>query len=389
MNRRLFPGVGLTAVASGALLVQTVAGQAPRPVGPSDGRLAHEFVRVFGLSERADGRVVLVDRGDELLGVADFSAGTVTRIGRIGGGPEEYRFPGRLAPMGGDSLMVADEGNNRLVVLGPDLRIHRVTNGRAPGLQFELSPRAVDQAGRFYAVIPQWMLMGQGAESDSLPVVRFGHGAGRLETIARLKASPLPPPPPRRDRPTFPVLAFAAGDSWAVTSSGRIAIVRGADYRVEWIEPDGRRTIGPPGAWKPIPVTAKDRSDFVRRLMATSGTSGKGGVDRPPGGLSPMSADMMGDKAVAEMVANMRFAPTKAAFTDAPPIIAPDGTLWVERSVPAAAAAIWDQFDAAGRPSASWQLPAGRRLVGVGRGRVYLVTADDDGIERLERYPLP
>ncbi len=121
-------------------------------------------------------------------------------------------------------------------------------------------------------------------------------------------------------------------------------------------------------------------------MLATSGTSGKGGAGRPPGGLSPVTADMMTDRAVAEMVANMTFADTKAAFTDAAPIIAPDGTLWVERSVASGAPSTWDQFDAAGRPTGSWQLPGGRRLVGVGRGRVYAVTTDDDGIERLERY---
>jgi hypothetical protein len=210
-----------------------------------------------------------------------------------------------------------------------------------------------------------------------------------VETIARLEARPEPPPPPRRDRPTFSLLAFAAGDSWVATPSGRLAIVRASAARVEWIEPGGRRVIGPPIRWQPVPVTARDRSDFVRQMLATSGTSDRGGVDRPPGGLGPVSADQMTDQAVAQMVANMTFAKEKAAFTDAAPIVAPDGTLWVERSVAAGARSIWILFDAAGRPSGSWQLPAGRRLVGVGRGRVYLVSADDDGIERLERYAVP
>lgn len=369
-----------------AALLQAVAAPIPRPVGPPDAVLTHEFVRVFALSERPDGRVVLVDRGDEWLAVADFGRKTVTKIGRAGGGPEEYRFPGRLAPMAGDSLMVADDGNNRLVVLGPDLKIHRVANGRAPGLPSELAPRAVDQAGRFYAVIPGWML--QAERPDSLPVVRFIPGAGSMETIGRLKASPQPPPPPRRDRPTFPVYVFAPGDSWAVTPAGRVALVRAADYRVEWIEPNGRRVTGPRVEWKPIRVTAKDRSEFVRRNLITGGTSGKGGADRPPGGLSPVTADMVTDRAVAEMVENMTFADIKPAFTDAAPIIAPDGTLWVERSVAAGAPSTWDQFDAAGRPSGSRQLPAGRRLVGVGRSHIYAVADDEDGIERLERYPL-
>ena len=225
-----------------SFLLQTIAAPMPRPLGPPDAALTHEFVRVFALSERPDGRVVVVDRGDELFAVADFGRKTATPIGQTGGGPEEYRFPGRLAPMPGDSLMVADDGNNRLVVLGPDLKIHRVANGHAPGLPFDLSPRAVDQSGRFYSVIPGWMLE---TESDSFPVIRFVPGAGSMETMAQLRASPRPPPPLRRDRPTFPVYALAPGDSWAVTPAGRVAIVRAADYRVEWIEPNGRRVVGP------------------------------------------------------------------------------------------------------------------------------------------------
>ena len=102
--------------------------------------------------------------------------------------------------MSGDSLIVADDGNNRLAVLGPDLRIHRTANGRAPGIPAELSPRAVDSKGRFYAVIPAWMSITRGIIPDSLPIVRFTPGAGPVETIARIKASPEPPPPPRRDR---------------------------------------------------------------------------------------------------------------------------------------------------------------------------------------------
>lgn len=372
-----------------ASLTQAVAASIPHALGPSDATVSREFVRVFSVSERPDGRIVLVDRGDELLAVVDFGRGTVTRIGRPGGGPEEYRFPGRLAPMAGDSLLLVDEGNNRLAILGPELRIRRTATGSAPGLPVELAPRAVDSRGRFYAVIPGWALSRQGTEADSLPLVRFVPGVGPVETIARLKASPRPPAPPRRDRPTYPVLVFAPADAWAASPTGRVAVVRAADYRVEWIEPDGRRTSGPRVAWKPIPVTATDRSDFIRRALATSGTSSKGGVDRPPGGLSAVPAEEMTDKVVAELVANTTFAETKAAFTDAAPMIAPDGSLWVERSMPADAASVWDLFDAGGRPTASWQLPRGRRLAGVGRGRVYLVATDDDGVERLERYRLP
>jgi hypothetical protein len=66
--------------------------------------------------------------------------------------------------------------------------------------------------------------------------------------------------------------------------------------------------------------------------------------------------------------------------------MAPDGALWVERSVAAGAAPVLDVFDQEGRLVRQVTLPAGRRLVGFGRGVLYAVAADDDGLETLERY---
>ena len=70
------------------------------------------------------------------------------------------------------------------------------------------------------------------------------------------------------------------------------------------------------------------------------------------------------------------------------PLVAIDGTLWVERSGHVGTRATWDVFDAAGRNVRRTTLPAGRRLVALGRASAYLVATDDDGLERLERYAL-
>jgi len=369
--------------------VQAVALPTPRALGPATVVIPRDFVQIMAVAERRDGRLVVVDRGDELVAVVDLTARSVTPIGRVGGGPGEYRFPGRLIPTATDSLILADDGNNRLQLLGPDGRFHRLVPRTTPGLPVELTPRVVGARGQVLAVIPGWVLFGEGQPTDSLPIIRFTPGAAGRETVAKLKATPEPPPPPRRDRPRIPMMIFGAGDAWAATPSGRIAIVRAPDFRIEWIAPDGGRTVGPLIAWKPVPVAALDRTNFARRFLATSGVGGKGGADRPPGSLTAVPADEMTDEAVAALVANSPFATTKPPFTDATPIIAADGTLWLERSVPAGKPAIWDLFDGAGRPVRSWELPAGRRLVAVGRSAVYLVARDADDNERLERYALP
>lgn len=50
---------------------------------------------------------------------------------------------------------------------------------------------------------------------------------------------------------------------------------------------------------------------------------------------------------------------------------------------------MYDVFDRRGRLERRVSLPSPKRVVGVGRRGVYVVSATDEGMEMLERYPLP
>jgi hypothetical protein len=76
-------------------------------------------------------------------------------------------------------------------------------------------------------------------------------------------------------------------------------------------------------------------------------------------------------------------------FLDRALRFAPDGMLWVERTVPADAAPVHDVIDAEGRVSYRVSLPKKTRLVGFGANSAYLVRIDDDDLEYLQRYRLP
>ena len=52
------------------------------------------------------------------------------------------------------------------------------------------------------------------------------------------------------------------------------------------------------------------------------------------------------------------------------------------------AGAVLDVFDGAGRRARQMTLPAGRRVVGVGRGVIYVVVRDADDLETLEKVSL-
>jgi hypothetical protein len=120
--------------------------------------------------------------------------------------------------------------------------------------------------------------------------------------------------------------------------------------------------------------------------MENSGMGGKG-----TGGASvgATPAEFLTDASIRHLVETNRYATTKPPITDRPPLLAPNGELWVERSMPLGAPGNYDLFDRAGKMVRHVVLPAGRRLLVLGRSGVYLTATDEDGVERIERYPYP
>jgi hypothetical protein len=353
------------------------------PLGRADGVLPREFSQIRGVRELRDGRVLVTDWVDEVLLVADLRSGTVRQIGRKGSGPKEYRLPASLLPLPGDSTLLVDQGNERLAVVGPDLSIVRSFSSHREGLTHTVIPRGVDSAGRFYFEIPNWTRPDAGP-NDSVIVARWDPRTGREEPIGRVRAETFRKPG-RRMQPGLPYVIFAPQDEWQVDRGGRVAFVRSADYHVEWRDPAaGRLTRGPATPYRPLAVSAADRTDHVRRFLTSSPIGGRG-----ISGLAATPAAMSSPEAIARMVPNQEFAAVRPPFTDFTPRIAADGTLWVERSVPAGAPRVFDLFDRQGVRRQAVSLPPGRRLLALGARMLYLAAVDDDGVERLERYRLP
>lgn len=353
-------------------------------LGPPTATLAHEFTQLRGVRELPDGRLLVSDRLEPALYVVDLKTGRATRIGREGSGPEEYRLPSTLLPLPGDSTLVADEGNARFMIIGTDLKVHRSLSSQRPGLVYSPWPRATDRQGRLYFQVPAWASGPEGIEDDSVHVARLDLRTGKLDTLARARRPTEP-----RVKYGLPYVGFAPQDVWQATPDGRIALVRSKDYHIEWREPDGRITRGPAVAWTAVPVTERDRVDYMRTFLENSGVGGRGSGGTNPTGISPTPDEMLEPARVKAMAAQNPFAATKPPFTDLMPRVAPDQSLWVERSMPAGSPRTWDVFDPAGRIILRVVLPPGRRLLAVGRAGLYLASANADGLEALERYQLP
>lgn len=375
----------LTAAALTPLAAAAQSGPPLRDLPKPTREIDDPYSLIAAVREVGGGRVVVVDGLDGELSVVDFAAGSREPLGRQGSGPGEYRVPGALFRVRGDTLWVLDPAQQRITVFLPDLKagvpFHMPTFDTQTRTALTM-PFNADAAGRVYA--SGMPVVGDGRNMqipDSVEVLRFDPRASEPRTALTKVRFPTSGQPQMRVEGQvirysmqFPGLVTA--DSWAVFPDGRVAIVRGATYSVELIAADGKRTMSKPIPYDRIPVTKEDQeAEMVeaRRVLAEQSKA----IQRTlPSGMtmdiqmSPPASWPSEYPAIAPM----------AAFAS------PDGMLWVRRSAPVKLdRERWDVIDASGQLVASWQLPKRTRLVGVGAGAVYTVRLDEDDLQYLQR----
>jgi hypothetical protein len=352
------------------------------------------FSMVTGALEIKPGQVLAVDGTEMTMMLVDFAKGTRTAVGRQGSGPGEYRAPAGLFRVRGDSIWILDAMLQRITAFNPDL---------TPGTTFPMllldqstmtvlsAPYLSDRTGKLYASAMKIQAgVGGGGNDmqmtipDSVGVVRFDPRQAARTELAKVRFPVSGKPEISRNgnamKYTMAFPGLIASDPWTVFPDGRIAIIRGATYQVEFISPDGKKTVGPRISYEPIRVTAADQKaemDEAKRMMQEQG---KMAQKMMPAGFS-MDFELLPP---ATWPANY---PALGALTA---LAAPDGRLWVRRAIPfRIGREQWDVIDATGKLVASWRLPAKTTIVAVGQGVVYSVRTDEDDLRYLQRVEIP
>jgi hypothetical protein len=215
-------------------------------------------------------------------------------------------------------------------------------------------------------------------------------------------------------------------DDWAVLSDGSIAFVRGQDYHVDFIGPDGARTAGTKIPYEWQRMTDEDKAAFIdstRAAMARARAAGgpAGGVGGPGGnaGFNPAPQGMTitiggppggggGGGGNAQVVvggpppagggpppAPVFVSPSE--LPDYKPVFGPGGVradadarVWVRTipTKPTPGGAIYEVIDRTGKVVDRVQVPTGTTIIGFGPdGVVYLGMRDASGIH-LQRARL-
>jgi hypothetical protein len=363
-----------------------------RDLADADARFPEAFGLVSTVRELGDGRVLIADPLGQALMVVDMTSGTADTIGRVGPGPGEYRQPDLVLPLPGDSTLIADLGNGRLVVLGPDLSFGEtfpIAQGEpsGPGLggMNIILPRATDSRGRVYFQALGMMMRPGGQLPDSGAVMRWDRSTGAIETVARVKLQERTVETSgsgRNQNVRLRQIPLSPEDAWAVSWDGRVAAARSGGYYLEWTEPERGTVRGDDVIYEPVPIGRGEQEAYLDRAAAT-GLSISADITN---GVQQMSFGRGGGRGGDPDVNDYDWPDVMPAFASNGVRVTPEGDAWVRRSTSAGDPPVYDVFGEDGQLKERVLLPRGREVVGFGLEHVYAAQRDEFDLIWLERY---
>jgi hypothetical protein len=336
-------------------------------------KLPASFAQLSNVVELADGRVAFADTKAKLFLSADLATGKVDTLGTrvdsliAGAPPAQYKFPGWVAHLGGDTVALVDFSGLRTTLWnerGQPLGVLRLAPvaGNAPVLIY-------DTVGYGYKVDYQAIIggaePGKAVRPDSVPVLRISLKSGKVDTVANL-ASPEFGDARFGEETQQAAKVFAPNDFFGILPNGTAWLARGRENRVDWREPSGSWTRGASHDSPRLPVTQADRD----RVLAQVREHGK-------------QFGMPQNLAI-----EYPFADTKPPFDFA--LGRPDGEVWLQRPRASEDGTLtYDVFDRRGAWQRSVEFPKGTSLAGFGsKGAIYGSIKQPDGGRTVGRFSL-
>ena len=372
-------------------------------------------------------RLLLLDPSlENFTVIADSTSGAVNGYGQR---------PGALIPYVADSTLFLDATAGSLLVIDPTGKVTRVMSPPRPNdnnviANFTNGFPGFDAKGRMvyrtnYPVVPGQARDGSiqmPVRPDSAPLLRVDLDTRRADTIATVRTAKfisntitLPNGGTSMMQTQVPLATI---DDWAVLSDGTIAVVRGADYKVDFLLPDGSKRTSPKIAfdWRRLDDEAKlfliDSIVKARTagpqgpgggpmtimsggpvVMGGGGGGGRGEVERMtvvagaamaaggPGGPGGPGGITLPAPVAADLPDYMPAFTSTSARPDA------DGNLWIRTSTPGSEPGnfVYDVINNQGTLVDRVDVPKGMTIIGFGKGgTVYLSQREGYGVRVLK-----
>ncbi|MEP6690594.1 MAG: hypothetical protein ABJD07_05520 [Gemmatimonadaceae bacterium] len=426
-----------TAIALLVLIPSLGVAQKPIPIrqlGPIEATSTDSVGFLYGVRELPGRRLLANDAGARRLVLFDASLARVKiAADSMSGSPSPYgKRPTGIIAYRGDTTLLVDAAARAFVMIDAKGDVVGVMSPpRANDVQSMVNPGfgapGLDARGRLIYRGQIAMTMKPPAAGtaftppeipDTVPIVRADFDTRAADTLGWLRVPKIRVATTTLENGALSMRAMLNPvsfiDDWAMLPDGSVAILRGRDYHIDWINADGSRVSSPkmPFDWKHL--TDEDKAaliDSTKKAVAAAFAGGGGAaaagtrvdlgmsghsmtvmkVDASDGGPAPRSSH-----SATPEVANSPpdIVPPGDLPDYMPPVLRsgtmmadPAGRVWILPSTSAHAAGglLYDVIDRKGEIVQRVRIPAGRALVGFGAdGAVYLTRRDASGthIER-------
>jgi hypothetical protein len=390
MKRRIF-------VVPFAILTTTVAAQQPpvvRALGVVLNTSVEPLASVSQVRALPGGRVIVNDNTGRRVALFDSTLKVITVIADstgASGSVYSSRLGGLIAYRGDSTLFVDPASLSMLVIDANGKVVRTMAVPRASDAQnliggpfgtpgFDAEGRLVYRSVTF----PGFNQRRDGEDTqlpqppDSAMIVRFDLLRRTLDTIAKFSIPRVGLISVKDDRGrsvmTSIVNPMPVPDDWAILADGTIAVVRGREYRVEFIGGDGKVVSAPklPFEWQRLSDEDKVAMIDSMKAVMIERTRGDGG----PPGVMPAGLQFVSPNELADYRPAFR---QGAARGDA------SGKLWIRTTNVMNGGTVYDVINTKGVLVDRVRIPPGRVIAGFGpEGAVYLGVVDGS-ITRLER----
>jgi hypothetical protein len=410
------------AAASSAPALQSQPAPIVRLIATPDAKSPSALVSPVAVRQLPNGTLLVNDTQRRQVLLFDRDLATFTVVADSAGGAKNSYGAGAggIIPYVADSTLLVDPTGLSMFVIDPAGKIARVASvprsqdAAALGTNTATSP-GLDAKGRLvYRGISRVKQVTNGGLTiaqfpDSVDIDRVDLATRRVDTAAFYKISKTNMIVTQTEKGVSvgaeinPVQTI---DDWAVLADGSIAIVRGLDYHVDVVRPDGALTSAAkiPFDWRPLSddekVAVLDSAKRAVERMITNGGGAAMMAMHGGGGASPAGGHGGGGATFGSSGEGKNVPPTiKMVSPSALPDYWPpfgqgaakadaDGNLWIRTTAKrtnAIGGPIYDVVDRTGTLIDRVQVPPGRQIIGFGKGGVVYLAAREDGGAWLER----
>jgi hypothetical protein len=395
---------------------------APRPLGPVVATSVEALGAVSQVRALSDGRVLVNDNAGKRVLLFDSALKTFTVIADATSATSNAYSSriGGLIRFHGDSTLFADPNTFSMLVIDPNGKITRTMAVPEPDYVQSLiggpfGTPGLDARGRLvHRALPGRQLRDAAfsVSPDSAVLTRFDLTTRSVDTVGKFMI----PKITLHEKPASDgwteyvalVNPLPLTDDWAVLADGTIAIVRGREYRVDFVDEDDHITSGPrvPFDWERVPEDAragiidstKAEMEKLQAAQAARNAAAAGpAVARPQTGangrqLTEADGGTRSARAPAGPIQMpLEFVPLnelpdyRPAFRQGAALGDREGRLWIRTTKVVNGGAVYDVIDNKGALVDRVQVPPGRVVAGFGPGGVVYMGVVDGDITRLEK----